>query len=94
MQKNDRKGGKHTPKLPRNGYMTIREAMAKYGCCESTYRRWVREKLVHAVVYRRCVFIREKDLANVNAVHDYQTVQWTPTLLGLRRRRKIETPGV
>jgi excisionase family DNA binding protein len=53
------------------GYLTVREAMAAYGCSEPTVRRWLQQRLVKAVRYRRRVFIRLEDVRRLDAIRPY-----------------------
>jgi excisionase family DNA binding protein len=53
------------------GYLTVREAMAAYGCSEPTVRRWLQQGLVKAVRYRRHVFIRAEDVRRLDAIRPY-----------------------
>lgn len=54
------------------GYMTVREAMAAYGCSEPTVRRWLQQRLVKAVRYRRHVLILAEDVRRLDAIRPYR----------------------
>src|SRR5215469_7007133 len=54
------------------GYLTVREAMNAYGCSEPTVRRWLQQKLVKAVRYRRHVLIWADDVRRLDAIREYR----------------------
>jgi hypothetical protein len=54
------------------GYLSVRQAMVAYRCSEATVRRWLQQRLVKAVTYRRRVFILAEDLRRLDAVRPYR----------------------